>query len=121
MMFDEIMQKAAEEPLVKSEVDAFCAQEAVSIDAFCDALARRITTDYAKGDLPFLFCDSVANHIFSFMIAFYQKPPPEFAYSVFLAFDQGEYRRAKDPVGSSLEELYTKPMIAMILGGEPVT
>lgn len=37
------------------------------------------------------------------------------AYSIFLAFDDGEYRRSKDAVSVDPSEKYTRPQIEIIL------
>ena len=73
-------------------------------------------------DLNFRFCDSVMNHLSAYMMLKHKRVLPTYSLSVFLAFDEGEYRHSGDAAGSSAEQLYTKPMIAKILSsGPPVT
>ena len=43
---------------------------------------------------------------------------PPFAFSVFQAFDDGEYHHPKDLGDSDPEQLYTRPAIAKILAGD---
>lgn len=43
------------------EVDAFCARETLTVEAFCDAFARKIAVGYFGGEFTFSFCDNAIN------------------------------------------------------------
>jgi hypothetical protein len=117
-MIDPLMRKAAERPLNQGDVDAACKYLSLTRDALFDPISRRVARGYASGELSFDFCDGVMNHLYSFVMLNYEMTPPEYSYSVFLAFDEGEYHHQNDPEGSSPEELYTKPMIREILASD---
>jgi hypothetical protein len=72
----------------------------------------------ASGHLTYLYCDGVMNHLWSFMLSGYSWEIAEYARSVYMAFDEGEYRHPNDPTDASPEVMYTKPMIAEILAKE---
>ncbi len=118
MTLDEIIQKAADEPFARVDINAACRDCGLTVAELCDAISRRIASGYASGELTFLFCDGVMNHLFSFMTVTHDEAPPPYTWSVFAAFDEGEYTHPSDPPGSSAEELYTKPMIAKLLADD---
>jgi hypothetical protein len=115
---DDLMHKAADEPFVTADIGAVCAEHGLTLGELCDAISRRIARGYVSGEFPFRFCDGVMNHLYSFMLLNHDMAPPDYSYSVFLAFDEGEYQHRDDPEDSSPEELYTKPMIAEILASD---
>ena len=115
---DDLMHKAAGAPFMAADIDAACAEHSLTLGELFDAISRRIARGYVSGEFPFGFCDGVMNHLYSFMLLNHDMAPPEYSYSVFLAFDEVEYQHRDDPEGSSPEELYTKPMIAEILASD---
>ena len=116
MTLDEIIANASEGPLTRATVESFCVASGISFAAFCDEFSRVVATGYFHGRLDFSFCDGAINNLYGFMMTEMTEAPfPAYAYSVFLAFDEGEYHHRKDPPNASPEELYTKPMIAEII------
>jgi hypothetical protein len=87
--------------------------------AFYDQVALYLARGFQSSDLSFEFCDAVANGLFA-TTSNAEEGCPEFFQAVYLAFDEGEYyhnnNRDEDPV-----ETYTRPMIARILEGNPVS
>jgi len=86
-----------------------------------DLLALRLAQGFHRSEFPFSFCDRVVNHIHG-VITIADENRPDLFWSVFLAFDEGEYyhdnNRNEDPVAK-----YTRPLIAQIVGkhsGPPV-
>ena len=122
MTLDDVIRKASDQPLVDSEVDAFCAAHSITREQFADAVSRSVATGYHNGDLGFSFCDGVMNHLYAFITQRGELPMPPYAQSVFVAFDEGEYYHRDDLPGASPEELYTKPRIRDIIArGHAVT
>ena len=115
---DDIIRKAADNPFDTDEVAAVCVEQSITRDDFADLVSRTIASRYHSGELDFGFCDGVMNHLYAFITMRGDLPMPDYAYSVFLAFDEGEYYHTGDPPGSSPEELYTRPAIAEILTGD---
>ena len=116
MTLTELIQKASDGPLTRAEVGDFCSHAGITFPAFCDEFSRVVATGYFGGTLSYTFCDGAMNNLFAFMtLQMTEDPLPDYSYSVFLAFDAGEYYHREDSRNSSPEELYTKPMIADIL------
>jgi hypothetical protein len=115
---DDLMRKAEDQPFAVADVDAACTEHRLTVGELFDAISRRLARCYSSGEFSFGFCDAIMNHVYSFMILNHDMAPPDFSYSVFLAFDEGEYQHRDDPKDSSPEELYTKPMIAEILASD---
>ena len=116
-MVDPLMRKAADHPLTDADIEAACRYLALSLSALFDAISRRVVEGYSSGELDFEFCDGVMNCLYGRLMT-RDEPMPDYTYSVFLAFDEGEYQHQGDPEDSSPEELYTKPMIAEILASD---
>jgi hypothetical protein len=78
-----------------------------------DRIATYLARGFNNSELPFTFCDAVANDIHG-VITSANEDRPELFWKVFLAFDEGEYyhnnNRDEDPV-----EMYTRPEIARIV------
>jgi len=112
------MFAASERPLNKVEVDAFCKDNSITLEIFLDDIARKIASGYSEGTLDFGYCDAVMNNLFSLMFLGYDNVPSDFTWSVFLAFDEGEYCHSGDPKSASPEELYTRPQLLALLENE---
>ena len=113
-MIDPLMRKAVDQPLTDADIEAACRYLGIRDSALFDAISRRIVEAYSSGELDFGFCDGVMNRLYGRLMT-RDEAIPEYTFSVFLAFDEGEYHHRDDPEDSSPEELYTKPMIADIL------
>ncbi len=81
---------------------------------FYDELAVRLARGFDSTELSFEFCDAILNGIHD-VITNADEERPALFWSVYLAFDEGEYyhnhNRQEDPV-----ETYTRPLIARIVG-----
>jgi tRNA A37 threonylcarbamoyltransferase TsaD len=110
---DELMRKAADAPFSREDIDTACLDLNLAVGELFDAISRRIVEGYTSGELSFSFCDTVMNHVYSFQRLVHDMVS-DYSYSVFQAFDEGEYQHPDDPADSSPEDLYTKPMIAEI-------
>jgi len=76
-------------------------------------IALYLANEFHNHQLPFLFCDAVVTDIAG-MIFGGREELPDLFWSVYLAFDAGEYphgrNRDEDPIA-----VYTRPMIAHII------
>ena len=99
--------------LNNSDIERWCADLAISRAALYDLLALHLADGFHRNELQFEFCDSVVNAIHA-VITLADEIRPAFFWSVFLAFDEGEYfhenKRDEDPVAT-----YTRPLIAEII------
>jgi hypothetical protein len=116
-MIDPLMRKAADQPLTEADIEAACRYLALTRGALFDSISRRVVQGYSSGELDFGFCDGVMNQLYGTLMT-WDEPMPNYTYSVFFAFDEGEYHHQNDPEGSSPEDLYTKPMIREILASD---
>lgn len=78
-----------------------------------DELAEYLARGFHEGQLQFEFCDAIVNDV-HVLITTAGKDRPELFWSVYLAFDDGEYCHGnnfdEDPI-----EVYTRPAIAQVL------
>ena len=118
MTFAEFIQSAADVPLRHTEVDAFCQRQRITPAAFCDEFARLVASGYAAGQLPWVSADVAMNHLLGLASAGYQEVLPDFAMSVFLAFDAGEYHPHTPHL--TCDEV-TSPAIRALLQSHSVT
>jgi hypothetical protein len=85
--------------------------------ALYDAIALKLATGFQRNAFDFGFCDHVVNELHA-VISIQNEARPALFWSVFLAFDAGEYYhnndRSIDPV-----EAFTRPLIATIVHGRP--
>jgi hypothetical protein len=72
-----------------------------------------VARHYANKDFSFDFADTVMNHLFAYVCR--QETFPAVLWSIYLAFDRGEYYHPDEDHELHPSERYTRPMIAEIL------
>jgi len=97
------------------DIDAYCAGSGLTLAGALDGVARAVAHRYAAGSLVFAAADSVMNYVFAY--ASTKADIPAFMFSVFQAFDAGEFYpdAIRDP---SPEDRFTRPQIASILAND---
>ena len=80
-----------------------------------NAFARYIATAFDQKTLPFEFCDAVMNDLEA-VVSNADDERPDLFWSVYLAFDAGEYHRRADKSDDPVAE-HTVPAIAAIVSG----
>ncbi len=99
--------------LSNSDIERWSGELATSRAALYDSLALRLAHGFYRNELPYSFCDSVLNSIHG-LITIADEIRPDLFWSIFLAFDAGEYfhepSRREDPVAA-----YTRPLIEQIV------
>src|SRR5664280_512630 len=107
MTLNDIVQTTIESYLKQADVEAFCEQEQTTTEAFCDEFARHIAIGYIGGQVSYESADSgIAGLHYHFF-----PDLPQFALSVYLAFDAAEYRRTQ---GFNADEI-ARPLVKKIL------
>jgi hypothetical protein len=110
---ERIIQDATSGRMNRSEAEAFCAAESIELCDLYNRIALIVAERFHKGTLSFQEGDGVMNAIFG-MLVNGDKPidSVEPAWSIYLAFDEGEYYHGgnTDPV-----EAFTRPQIRQIL------
>jgi hypothetical protein len=107
-------------PLSDERVKSYCAKHELTIYDFCQLFARRVASQYLSGILDFTTADVAMNSIENYVLGTYEVTLPSFAYDVYLAFDQGEYRHKGDADTVDSAEKYTKPRLQALFTLERV-
>ena len=106
-----IVQQAAEASLTEEVVSAFCQQQGITRDEFLDLFSAHVARGFLSGPLRFEFCNSAMNELPGFT----RYELPAFAWSVYDAFDAGEYRHTGDFDSDDPVEKYTRPAVRQLL------
>ena len=96
--------------------DELCALRSGDMSRLLDQLAHHIAQGYRKGIWSFEDADGAMNHLWAYLCSQKDFEIPPFFYSVYEAFDAGEYYYSRDACDVSPEERYTRPLIEEILG-----
>lgn len=108
-----VAQSFRSDRIIDADIQKWSDSLCISRAEFYDRLAIYLALNFQNGTLTFEFCDTVVNEVHS-VITFADEHRPELFWSVYLAFDEGEYyhngNRDQDPVA-----VYTVPMINEII------
>jgi hypothetical protein len=115
---DAISILATESFLSPSGVDALCNHFECPRPVALDTLARDVAQRYMDGHVSFEIADAFMNSMFAHAVR--GSEIPRFMYSVYEAFDAGEYHHQQDPLGTDSEEKYTRPQLARILSDDKI-
>jgi hypothetical protein len=99
--------------LTESDVGEWISRSGLPNGVLYDELALKLALGFGGGTLDFSFCDHVINELHG-VIMVRDEDRPDLFWSIFLAFDAGEFYpngdRSVDPV-----ETFTRPQIAKIV------
>lgn len=99
--------------LRNADIDRWSANLGITRLALYDLIAHHLAFGFYRNELAFGFCDRVVGDIHG-VISVADEPRPALFWSVFLAFDAGEYYRhndrSEDPVAK-----YTRSLIAQVV------
>ncbi|NKF24108.1 hypothetical protein [Solimonas marina] len=121
----DVMKSGSLESFARSVVDNvvsaialqdLCAVHSVGMLALLDQLAGHIARGYSTDVWSFADADAAMNHLWAFLCSQKDFEIPSYFYSVYEAFDAGEYCHSGGAQDVSPEERYTKPLIEAILG-----
>ena len=106
---EQLIQQATTGKIELSEVESFCVAEGIEVSDLCNRIALIVAERFQAGTLSYEDGDGVMNALFWLIV---ENQTVEPAWSVYLAFDEGEYDHAgsTDPV-----ESFTRPQIRKIL------
>lgn len=116
MTLDQLIEGAsARNSIRREDIATYHEKSGLKIDDALDAIARGVARRYADGALGFTTADFIMNCVFAYGASKGLMPP--FMFSVFQAFDAGEFYpdAIRDP---SPEERFTRPQIALILAND---
>ena len=81
---------ALDRPLSLDDLDLGSSPAPEIVKSYCDAFAEHLTQKYLSNRVTWPEADAVANHYFNLMIQHCGKRMPDYAWEVYLAFDEGE-------------------------------
>jgi hypothetical protein len=110
MTLNDIVQRTIESQLKQADVEAFCEQERISIETFCDDFARYVAACYVDDHFSYESADAAIAGLFYH----FDYGVPKFASSVFECFDAAEYRCTQ---GFNPGEI-ARPLVKEILYGK---
>lgn len=114
MVLSELADLCAKFELAQAQIDAYCQSSDISEYQLFDDLAKYVAHGYAKNQLTFEFCNAVINEVWRMS----EMNLSKYAYSVYSAFDLGEFYRLNDTREVEPHELYTRPLINQIIANE---
>lgn len=110
---NEFEQSDARSPgLAMTEFRGWASSVNLSEDELSNEVALHLAKGFLAGELPFAYCDHIVNCIYP--LALERDRLPEPFWSVFLAFDAGEYFRDDDRSVDPADK-YTRPQLIEIL------
>lgn len=93
-----------------------CEKFGVTAQALLNALSISLAERYLQGTLTYAFCDGVLNGLIDAIVDVgMSRDLPQPAFSLYQAFDQGEWRRSDDPPETDPGEKYVKPLVLQIM------
>ena len=102
MGIDELIQIASERTLRVSEIDQTAIDLGRSAEDVCDLFSRAVAQRYLAGEYSYDLADAAMNSLFSYAIPVSARALPALSWSVYIAFDEGEYREGGETVTREL-------------------
>ena len=115
MNVSELIQAAYFTGLDTPQMEAAALQMGISLDALSDLIAKTIALDYVNGSISWEFGDKVMNRLYGWAYGPLDVGLSEFAWDVYIAFDEGEYIHKGDTPGLP-SDARTMPLIKQALG-----
>ena len=115
MTLDDLTRQAADATLTMASVDAFCQREHLDFVQFSARFARLVAASYHQGSLGWSAADAAMNHFHGVATGHAYHTGEwlsDFADSVYLAFDAGEYHPLTPHL--SADEV-TRPLVESLL------
>ncbi|WP_338473487.1 hypothetical protein V3H56_14290 [Pseudomonas sp. MS646] len=113
---EKLSMKAGAEGLTLGDIAATCEEFDVTPQDVLNELSVAVAEGYLQGSLIYDFCDDVMNGIVNAVVEVgMTNEMPQPAFSLYQAFDQGEWIRSSDPPETDPSEKNTKPLVREIL------
>ena len=116
-----MLSMAGKEKLETEKIFDYCKSNKITLNEYCNRVLIHIAQEFLQGKLDFTYCDYLMNNIYLLMImddisdSNYNTQMVEPAYSIYLAFDEGEFYHPEDDQNIDPSEKYTKPLLIKIL------
>lgn len=115
MILNSLIEKAALEALESPQMENAARGLGITVEELCDLVARTIAEGYLDGSVAWQYGDRVMNSLYAWAYGPSDVCLSEFAWDVFTAFDEGEYKHHGDPPGVG-SDAHTMPLIKKVLG-----
>ncbi|WP_020647662.1 hypothetical protein [Solimonas variicoloris] len=113
---EQFARSVIDEAVPSAAFEQLCVLRSAGTLEILDQIANHIAYGYSRGNWSFEDADAAINHLWAFLCSQKDFEIPPYFYSVYEAFDAGEYYHAGDRRDISPEDRYTKPLIEKILG-----
>ena len=90
--FDDLIAAAVTGTVTATDIERVVTNGTASPGEMLDSISRRIAVGYTNGEFDFPVCDAIMNHVFAYSTITPGVELSRFAFGVFEAFDQGEFR-----------------------------
>src|SRR5436190_22241721 len=97
MICKNLIHYASLKPISEEDLTQAASSVGMSLDEFCDTFARTVAQGYLRGEYTWQFGDDVMNRLHASSIESSHFKLPDFAWQVFLAFDESEYIHSESP------------------------
>jgi hypothetical protein len=109
-----VIQTVYDGPASQADIEETARNLGVSVSALCDEFALEVAKGFMDGDYSWDFGDIAMNGLYSCAYANGDFGLPDFAFEVFEAFDEGEYRHSKGPSGEARTRTLLEPLLARL-------
>jgi hypothetical protein len=114
MTIEELVRFAELHALSAAVIERACVKGKLSIHEVYTAFAKDVHEKYIQGIYTWRFCDAAMNSLYSYAYVFSDTCLPDYAWHVFIAFDEGEYIHPGDPIDFDCETR-TKALLGEIV------
>ena len=81
---------ALDRPLTLNDLELGSSPDPETVKSYCDAFAEHLAQRYLSNGVTWKIADVVANHYYSLMVQHCGRRMPDYAWEVYIAFDEGE-------------------------------
>lgn len=117
--YQQLIHQSTDQTLTIADIEHFCLQYQLTLEQFCNQLAKAISHNFLNNELSFTQSNRLMNALWDFMSCDHYLRQnshclPALATEVYFAFDDGEWVRQGDPEDTDPVELYTRPALERI-------
>lgn len=114
MTIDDFLKRVSQSPLTVADLEQAAVELQIDEFALCDMIARDVGEGYLSGKYSWEFGDVTMSNLSAIRLRNCDRELSEFAWQVFVAFDEGEYKHPGTPELDG--EPRTRLMLEAILG-----
>jgi len=116
MKTEELERLATERPITVAEATEACSASGEVLAEVIEELSLSLARRYLSDQASFAHCDTVISNLSPVILLGSERGMlSDVAWSIYLAFDEGEHRHTKDVIEIDPQERYTRPMLKKLL------